>query len=121
VFDARDCETPDDLADLILASSATPPFTPVGRHRGQRLLDGGPIDNAPAFVADAVDGVKKNLVLLTRAVPSRDVGARVYLAPSTPVPVKAWDYTRPDLLEATIAMGARESALHEPTLRRFLA
>jgi predicted acylesterase/phospholipase RssA len=121
VFDARECETPGELADLVLASSATPPFTPVGRHRGQSLLDGGLIDNAPAFVADEVVGVKKNLVLLTRAVPSRDVGARLYVAPSVPVPVKAWDYTRPDLLDDTIAMGERESALHEPALRRFLS
>lgn len=28
LFDARDCETPAEVADLVLASSATPPFTP---------------------------------------------------------------------------------------------
>jgi hypothetical protein len=39
VFDARECQTPDELADLVLASSSTPPFTPAGvaGARGQRL------------------------------------------------------------------------------------
>ncbi|HVN83556.1 MAG TPA: patatin-like phospholipase family protein [Candidatus Binatia bacterium] len=115
VFDARECETPEQLADLILASSASPPFTPVGRYGGQRLLDGGLIDNVPAFVAEQVGGVRRHLVMLTRPYPPGVLGRhghRLYVGPTRPTPISRWDYTRPDLLEETIAMGERESALY---------
>src|SRR5206468_1491180 len=45
--DARACESPEELADLVLASSATPPITPIGRFRDAHYLDGGFVDNAP--------------------------------------------------------------------------
>ncbi|MFO0636866.1 MAG: hypothetical protein U0168_28890 [Nannocystaceae bacterium] len=48
-------------------------------------------------------------------------GVRLYVAPTEQVPVERWDYTRPDLVDATIEMGEREAALHEPALRRLLA
>jgi hypothetical protein len=38
VVDARDCQTPEELAELVIASSATPPFTPVGRYSGKSLF-----------------------------------------------------------------------------------
>jgi len=124
VFDARACETPEDVADLILASSATPPFTPIGRYAGASLLDGGMVDNVPAFVAEAIEGVRSNLVLLTRPYPPGVTGRRgnrLYLAPSAPTPISRWDYTRPERVVATLDMGERESELHEPELRAFLA
>ena len=124
VFDARECERPEDVADLILASSATPPFTPVGRYAGKQLLDGGMVDNVPAFVAEEIAEVRRNLVLLTRPYPDGVTGRqghRLYLAPSVPTPISRWDYTRPDRVEATLDMGERESELHEPHLRQFLA
>jgi predicted acylesterase/phospholipase RssA len=124
VFDARECETAEELTALVLASSATPPFTPVGRFRGTRLLDGGMVDNVPAFVAEEVAGVERNLVLLTRVYPHPLVGAqgrRLYVAPTVPPPVGRWDYTRPELLAETIALGEREAELHRPALSAFLA
>lgn len=124
VFDARECERPEDVADLILASSATPPFTPVGRFAGTRLLDGGMVDNVPAFVAEQISDVRGNLVLLTRPYPPGVTGRhgnRLYLAPSAPTPISRWDYTSPERLDATLDMGERESALHEPHVRQFLA
>lgn len=127
VFDLRTCESPDELADLVIASSSTPPFTPIGRFRGEPLLDGGMIDNVPAFAAESIAEVRRNLVLLTRPYP-RDAlpaaggpGPRMYVAPSRPVPVTTWDYTRPDLVDATIAMGEHESTLHERALAELLA
>jgi predicted acylesterase/phospholipase RssA len=123
VFDARACESPAELTDLVIASSATPPFTPVGRFRDRALLDGGLVDNVPAFVADAAPGVRRNLVLLTRPYPTASVGARgsrLYLAPTSPVPISRWDYTRPELLDATIEMGEREADFHGPALDAFL-
>jgi hypothetical protein len=124
VYDARDCETPEELASLVLASSATPPFTPVGNYRGERLLDGGMIDNVPASVAETVRGVDRNLVVVTRPYPPGTLGRhgrRLYVGPSHATPISRWDYTRPDLLEETIRMGQREStALYGDWLRSFL-
>jgi hypothetical protein len=122
-FDARKCETPEELADLIIASSATPPFTSVGSFSGRRLLDGGIIDNVPAFLGDEAPDVKRNLVLLTRPYPSNIIGkqgTRLYIAPANTLPVNRWDYTRPDLIDATIAAGERDAELYAPLLADFL-
>ncbi len=124
VFDARDCETPEELSALVLASSATPPFTPLGRFRNTPLLDGGIVDNVPAFAAEAVDGVDRNLVLLTKVYPHAIIGrrgTRLYIAPTVPPPIGRWDYTRPELLAETIALGEREAALHRGALEEFLS
>ena len=125
VADARECRNIDELTDLLLASGSTPPVTPLGRFRGEELLDGGLVDNVPAFVADDIPGATCNLVLLTRAYPKTasqfEEGRRLYLAPSRPVPVHRWDYTRPDLLQDTIAMGEREADWHRPVVERFLS
>jgi predicted acylesterase/phospholipase RssA len=119
IFDARDCRSAEELADLILASSATPPFTPIGRFGGEALLDGGMVDNAPAFLAERDAAIKLNVVLLTRPYPTQVLGrqgARYYIAPSEPVPVERWDYTRPERLGATIDMGEREAGAHGTAL-----
>jgi hypothetical protein len=123
VFDARDCETPEELANLIIASSATPPFTSIGSFAGQRLLDGGVIDNVPAFLADEVPGIKRNLVMLTRPYPPGVTGlqgSRLYIAPREALPIERWDFTRPDLLEATIALGEQDAERFDPLLADFL-
>jgi hypothetical protein len=123
-FDARDCESPEELADLIISSSATPPFTSLGSFKNNRLLDGGIVDNVPAFLADDVNSARKNLVLLTRPYPSRVVGrqgSRLYIAPAEPLPVNRWDYTRPDLIDATVATGERDADTYAPLLSDFLA
>lgn len=123
-YDARECESPEELASLILASSATPPFTPIGRFRGRRLLDGGMVDNAPAFmVEERHPDVKRNIVLLSRPYHPSVLGIqaeRLYLAPTQPTPINRWDYTQPHLLDETVAMGEREAAVHQPLLERFL-
>jgi predicted acylesterase/phospholipase RssA len=123
-FDARDCETPEELTDLIIASSATPPFTSLGHFDGQRLLDGGIIDNAPAFLVDELPEVKKNLVLLTRPYPKHVIGRqeneRLYIAPEGALPVHRWDYTHPELIDATIEAGERDAELYAPLLTEFL-
>lgn len=121
-FDARECSTPEELTALVLASSATPPFTPLGDFASKKLLDGGMVDNVPAFLLDDAP-IEKHLVMLTRPYP-KDVlgrkGNRLYLAPSEPTPVTRWDYTRPDLVDATIEMGAREAELYKSEIDEFL-
>lgn len=123
IFDARECTTVEELTDLVLASSATPPFTPVGWYRGHRLLDGGVIDNVPAFVAEADPHTRRNLIMLTRPYPSGVLGRkgdRLYIGPTGDVPISRWDYTRPERLDETIAMGRRDAAVYGPALDQFL-
>jgi hypothetical protein len=122
-FDARDCQSPAELADLVLASSATPPFTPVGSFRGQALLDGGLVDNAPAFVTETWPGIDRVIVLLTRPAPKAIVGrrgGRLYLAPSEALPVGRWDYTRPEGVDLAIATGERDADAFVAALDAFL-
>jgi len=124
LYDARSCESPEELADLVIASSSTPPFTPVGRFRGRALLDGGMVDNIPAFAAETAERVRRNIVFLTRPYPRElltEQADRLYLAPSHAVPIHRWDYTRPDLVDATIEMGEREADTHQPRLESFMA
>jgi len=102
-----ECATPAALADLVLASSCTPPFTPLLAHAGRPTLDGGIADNAPV---DAV-GEGPTIVLLTRAfarLPTHPM--RTYVQPSRPVPVASWDYTDPSGLDAAFALGQRDAA-----------
>jgi hypothetical protein len=47
-------------------------------------------------------------------------GFRWYLSPSEAVPISRWEYTRPDLVEATIALGDREAGRREAELLEFL-
>jgi predicted acylesterase/phospholipase RssA len=124
VIDARACRDVEELTDAILASSATPPFTPVASIGGRTLLDGGMIDNVPAFLAEGIPGVRRNLVLLSRPYPPEVTGRhgdRLYLAPTREVPIDRWDYTRPHLLGETIRMGEAEAEVHAPMLAQFLA
>jgi predicted acylesterase/phospholipase RssA len=122
--DARVCETPEELAALILASSATPPFTPIGNFRGEKLLDGGMVDNAPAFVAEMQHpDVQHSIVMLSRPYHPSVMGIqgqRLYLAPTRPTPIGRWDYTQPHLLDETVRMGEEEAVIHGPLLERYL-
>jgi predicted patatin/cPLA2 family phospholipase len=122
--DARACDSVEELANLILASSATPPFTPIGNFRGLRLLDGGMIDNAPAFLAERHAEARRSIVFLSRPYHPSVLGIqkhRLYLAPTHPTPINRWDYTQPHLLDETVAMGEREAAIHQPLLDSYLA
>lgn len=124
VFDLRACDTPEAAADLVLASSATPPFTPIGRFGGESFLDGGMVDNAPASVGDAIPGATRNVVFLTRCYAPHVTGVhdgRLYLAPMTPPAAHRWDYTRPHLVDETIAQGRAEAAVHQAQLDAYLS
>jgi hypothetical protein len=62
--------------------------------------------------------------LLTRPYPSHITGrqgARLYLAPESTLPVHRWDYTRPELIDATIEAGGRDAERYAPLLADFLA
>ncbi len=109
----QDCATVDDLADLILQSSCTPPFTPVLRREGRPVLDGGMVDNVPVDGLDASPGLV--LVMVTRRYPrpqmfllNHDVQHRLYVQPSTKVPISSWDYTSPSQMQHAYDLGRRD-------------
>ena len=113
----RDLESRDELVDLILHSSCTPPVLPLYRRGDRIVLDGGLLDNAPARL---VPDSSSTLVLLTRhvtpdAVP--EVEGRTYAWPSRPVPVVKFDYTNPELVQETWDLGCHDG---EVFAERFL-
>lgn len=123
VHDARECASLDELIELVLASSASPPITRPGRHAGKSLLDGSLVDNAPAFVLDDEEGVRRTLVLLTRPYPVSATGRRgrrLYLAPTEPVPAHRWDYRENAPIDETIELGRRDAERHRERLEAFL-
>ena len=109
VISVSSCATPDALADLLIASSCTPPFTPVVVRGDRPALDGGLVDNVPVDALDAEPG--PTLVLLTRRYPADripTVAGRAYLQPSESIPVNKWDYTSPERIRATWDLGRRD-------------
>ena len=104
----RSCRSPEELAELVLHSSCTPPITPFYEREGDAVFDGGIIDPVPI---GAVEPADRTLVLLTRHFPDDALPQRpglTYVAPSKPVPVAKWDYTSPDLVRETFALGLRD-------------
>ena len=106
----RACRTPEALADLVLASSCTPPFTPMLMQGGKPSLDGGIADNVP--VAALADAPGTTLVLLTRRYRQLPAHSqRVYAQPSADLPVSSWDYTNPTGLQAAYDLGRRDGEI----------
>lgn len=93
----QDCNSDSDLISLLLASSCTPPFTPLQQRAGRPALDGGLVDNVPV---SAVERGVSTLVLVTRRYPGRPqvftTEGRLYVQPSERIPVRSWDYTDPE-------------------------
>jgi predicted acylesterase/phospholipase RssA len=103
----RDCATPNDLANLIVASSCIPPLTPQARSEGMAVFDGGVVSNVPADWVHHQAG--KTLVLLTRQFDSLPyIAGRTYVQPSEPIPVGAWDYTNGAAVQSTFDLGRRD-------------
>ncbi|MBT9505590.1 patatin-like phospholipase family protein [Rhodoferax sp.] len=113
----RECETPEALADLVIASSCVPPLTPQVRSDGMILLDGGLVSNVPA--EDLAQEQGCSLILLTRQFPSiPDVPGRTYVQPSQPIPAGAWDYTDETAVQSTFDLGRRDGEHFCTTIRR---
>lgn len=105
----RACTTPEQLADLILASSCTPPFTPVLRWNGRVVLDGGLIDNVPEKALTDLNGTI--LYLLTRRYSAKTIPVipgRTYVQPSRPVGISKWDYTSPGGIQDAYDLGRED-------------
>lgn len=104
----HDVEEIGGLVDIVLASSCVPPVLPGKGYRGQRVLDGGIIDNVPAHLADGRDG--RTLVLLSKkykqALP--EPGHRVYVQPSESIRIDKFDYANPEGLQEVYELGLRD-------------
>lgn len=112
----RDCQTPEELADVIVASSCVPPLTPLMQHAGVALLDGGLVGTVPLATAQAMPG--QTLVLLTRQFNQLpELPGVTYVQPSRPVPVGTWDYTDNDALQAAFDLGQSDGAEFYATLK----
>lgn len=103
---ADQCPTIEALADLLLHTSCTPPFTPAFQRGGRPVLDGGLTDNVPLA---ALTESKRVLVLLTRRFEHLPGSERVtYVQPSQPIPIGAWDYTDPTAIQSAYDLGRRD-------------
>ena len=104
---ARECKTPDALADLILASSCIPPLTPLASHGGVPFLDGGLVGSAP--IEHTHHGDTRTLILLTRRFAKLPVVPNcTYVQPSEPIPVGLWDYTNDAAIQSAYELGQRD-------------
>lgn len=104
------CANSEELADLILASSCTPPMVPAMYRNGRPVLDGGLIDNVP--IAALKPHEFPALVLLTRRYPPHLLKGhkdRIYLQPSRPVPVGKWEYNSPQAFQDAFDLGRRDA------------
>ncbi|WP_444888794.1 patatin-like phospholipase family protein [Microbulbifer sp. JMSA008] len=110
-YRAQDCQSVEELVELILCSSCTPPFTPRLRRAGDPVLDGGVVDNIPVAGLDSEAG--RVLILLSRCYPrypnrfTRRRGEQLwtYVQPSRPPYLSVWDYTNPELAQKTYELG----------------
>lgn len=111
-IDVRDLDSPDVLADALIASSCVPPFMPVLQIGGAAAFDGGLVDNvpgAPLVPIEAAGG--RTLVLLTRVyrrVP--EIAGRTYVQPSQPISVRQFDLTNPDGIRHAYELGLADGA-----------
>jgi predicted acylesterase/phospholipase RssA len=119
----QDARGPDELMDWIIASSATPPVTRIPRFDGRTWVDGGLVDNVPVRSLSPAASAGKVVVLLSRPYPGPlpDTPNRLHLAPSRPIPVKKWDYSSPDRLRATVALGEADALAVRARVQSFLA
>jgi predicted patatin/cPLA2 family phospholipase len=94
--------------------SSSPPVLPGKGYKGQRVLDGGIIDNVPAHLADNREG--RTLILLSKryknALPQPSL--RVYVQPSEAIQIDKFDYANPEGLQQTYDLGFRDGTRFAP-------
>lgn len=113
----HDVDSIEEFINIILASSTVPPVLPSDGFRGQRVLDGGVIDNVPAFLTDDKPG--NTLILLTKqysqAPPESD--KRTYVQPSKPISLDKFDYANPEGLQEVYDLGVSDGRAFAQSLQ----
>lgn len=106
----QDLATPAEASAALMASASVPPFMPVGRIGGLAALDGGLVDNVPTEPLLPVEerGGRTLVILSRRYRAFPQVKGRLYVQPSTPVPVGQFDITNPDGIRKAYEMGLRD-------------
>ncbi len=106
----RSCRDAREVAALVLASSSTPPITPLFSYRSRLALDGGVLESVPLGGVRTVGA--RVLVLLTShhagAPPAAFVQAHPAIscvAPSRQIAGAPWDYANPRLLDTFLSLG----------------
>ncbi|MCK0167608.1 patatin-like phospholipase family protein [Jannaschia sp. S6380] len=108
--DANKAARDGKLTDLVCAAATIPPAFDPPIWNGKPTVDAGMIDQAPLPEPDA----GRTLILLTRQYRNLpDHPDRIYLMPSEEVPADKIDFTDPDKLRQTWAIGEEDA-------RRFL-
>jgi predicted acylesterase/phospholipase RssA len=105
----KGCATPSQLADLVLASSCTPPFTPWYSLHGRPVLDGGLIEDTPLSGLPQKAG--RTLVLLTaKGIAIKSSAEVVYAEPSERLQISSWDYTDPKQIDDLYELGKKDGS-----------
>jgi len=111
VVKLNDCGSAEEIADLIMCSSCTPPFIPIMKYNGRVSLDGGIIDNVPVSALGEDEKKGRTLILMSRLhKPERipRIKGRLYMQPSVTPGISKWDYTDPAGLQAAYDLGRRD-------------
>jgi Patatin-like phospholipase len=123
VVTAQDCKSEEDLCNMILASSCTPPITSVQENNGRTYADGALLDHAPVRALSRAALLGKMLVLTTQCLPKESLPVfegRLYLAPSRPIPIAMWDYTSPEKVKETFGLGTTDATQFLKPIEAFL-
>lgn len=103
-LEVSELETPVELAQAILTSSAFPPFTPVARIGGRVALDGGLVESVPLGLL----GPGERIALLTLPRPHQPLPPSVrVIAPARPLEVAMWDYASVERITRVYDQGRR--------------
>ncbi|SFH13526.1 Predicted acylesterase/phospholipase RssA, contains patatin domain [Palleronia marisminoris] len=106
MIDARAAARDGRIIDLICAAATIPPAFEPPLWNGEPAIDAGMVDQAPFPTGDS----GRTLVLLTKAfndIP--EVDGRVYVAPSEEVPADKIDFTDPQKMRDTWALGEEDA------------
>jgi predicted acylesterase/phospholipase RssA len=118
VVSVRDCERPEDVAEAVLHSSCTPPFTPLYFRDQRPVIDGSIVDatSLPALlepgpnIKPIQEDIPTTLILLTRPYGKLPhVPGRLYVQPSEAVRIAKFDYTNPAGVQRAYDLGRRDA------------
>ncbi len=109
---AQDCGSKEELCDVIMASSCTPPITRVQRIGGRAYADGALVDHVPVRVLSDEARAGRILAFSTMCIPVSArprIDGRLYLTPSRPIPIAMWDYAHPEKVREAFDLGASDA------------